>query len=263
MTTSNDNGFTEGLLIDPVFRQHAEDRAIDDAAWQAWGMNRIFDLQELQKQQEAQPDPEQLRLQELAAERQKTLDQVREQGYKDGHAKGLAEGLQQGQQEGYKEGHQQGLDDASALTASYQARLLALGEEAAKQYAGLEQTMGQGLIELGLSIARHIIGQELKQHPEHIIPLVKQAISQPPGMREAMEVRLHPGDLALIEQSGQIPPSDHIRLIADNDMVQGGWIVRTAYGEINATLQNRWAQAVASLGITPASVPPPGKPPHD
>ena len=83
------------------------------------------------------------------------------------------------------------------------------------------------------------------------------------GMREAMEVRLHPGDLALIEQSGQIPPSDHIRLIADNDMAQGGWIVRTAYGEINATLQNRWAQAVASLGITPASVPPPGKPPHD
>jgi len=232
---------------------------MDNTGWSPWQMDKIIDPETLRKQQDikqAEPDPELVRQQQLEQERKNTLQQAQEQGYATGHAEGLAAGNKEGYDAGYERGYNEGLAAAAKLTASHQARLLALAEQAQQQYANLDSSMGQALIELATTIAHHVIGQELKQHPEHIIPLVKQAITQPPGVSQAMEVQLNPDDLALIEQSGQLPLPEHIRLKADPDIKAGGWYVQTAYGEINASLQTRWAQAIASLGMTPPKAEP-------
>ncbi len=241
------------MVADPVFSKNTAKQATNGNAWSPWKMDRIIDPETLKKQQEkrkAEPDPEQLRQQQLEQERASTLQKAQEHGYATGHAEGLAAGNKEGYDAGYEQGYNEGLAAAAELTASHQARLLALADQAQQQYAHLDASMGQALIELATTIARHVIGQELKQHPEHIIPLVKQAISQPPGVSQAMEVQLNPEDLELIAESGQLPLPEHIRLKADADVERGGWYIQTAYGEVNATLQTRWAQAIASLGIT-------------
>lgn len=254
MITSRPKNLPDALVLaDPVFKKNTTQPAMNEAGWSPWRMDTIVDPETLKKQQEiqqAKPDPELLRQQQLAQERKNTLQQAQEQGYATGHAEGLAAGHKEGYDAGYEQGYNEGLAAAAELTASHQARLLALAEQAQEQYTHLDTSMGQALIELATTIAHHVIGQELKQHPEHIIPLVKQAITQPPGVSQAMEVQLNPEDLDLIAKSGQLPLPEHIRLKADSGIERGGWQVQTAYGEINASLQTRWAQAIASLGIS-------------
>ena len=253
MITSKPDKLPETLVLaDPVFKKKAGQPSVNETGWSPWRMETIVDPETLRKQQEqkqAAPDPELVRQQQLEQERRNTLQKAQEQGYATGHAEGLAAGNKEGYDAGYERGYSEGLAAAAELTASHQSRLLALAEQAQQQYANLDASMGQALIELATTIARHVIGQELKQHPEHLVPLVRQAITQPPGVNQAMEVQLNPKDYALIEKSGQLPLPGHIRLKADPNIEQGGWYVQTAYGEIDATLQTRWAQALASLGL--------------
>ncbi|MFA5702029.1 MAG: flagellar assembly protein FliH [Advenella sp.] len=253
MITSKPNNLPKAMVLtDPVFKKKAEQPSMNETGWSPWRMDTIVDPETLRKQQEqqqAEPDPELVRQQQLEQERKNTLQKAQEQGYATGHAEGLAAGNKEGYDAGYERGYNEGLAAAAELTASHQARLLALAEQAQQQYANLDASMGQALIELATTIARHVIGQELKQHPEHLIPLVRQAITQPPGINQAMAVQLNPEDYALIEKSGQLPLPEHIRLKADPNIEPGGWYVQTAYGEIDATLQTRWAQVLASLGL--------------
>lgn len=253
MITSKPKHLSDTLVLaDPVFKKNAEQPPIDGSGWSPWKMETIVDPETLRKQQaqqQAEPDPELVRQQQLEQERRNTLQKAQEQGYATGHAEGLAAGNKEGYDAGYEQGYTEGLAAAAKLTASQQARLLALAEQAQQQYASLDASMGQALIELATTIARHVIGQELKQHPEHLIPLIRQAITQPPGVTQAMQVQLNPEDYELIEKSGQLPLPDHIRLKADPGIEPGGWYVQTAYGEIDATLQTRWTQALASLGL--------------
>lgn len=198
------------------------------------------------------PDPSKLR-QEIQKLREVAQTRGQAEGYTAGHAQGLAMGLKEGNEQGHAEGYAAGLE-AGHKAGNEQARqateqLLTLADECAASIASIEQEMGQALISLSIRIAEQVLRSTLDQQPEKILDLIRD-ITHIDGEKDAiLKLRLNPADIDLVQKYLQQEPSiGQWRLSPDPAIERGGCVAETSLGDIDATLQTRWARVIASLG---------------
>lgn len=133
----------------------------------------------------------------------------------------------------FQEGYQEGL---KALNK----HLLTLDHELKE----IRQEVQKSLLPLALKAARKIMGEELRLHPERIVDIVLNAL-KPITQHKRVTIYVHKNDLQILEENRPkikkiFEHLDSFSLQERADIEQGGCIIETEAGIINAQLENQW-----------------------
>ena len=158
---------------------------------------------------------------------------ARQSGYQDGYRDGLAA------LEGFKQ------SVASQITAQVGVLMGTLG----RQLDAMEKDMARCLAESATQLAEQIVRSEISQRPELVQAVAREATEALLRSASQITLRVHPDDLALVaDGAGDVLEARGARLIADKSITRGGCLVESDIGKVDATIQARWRQCVASLG---------------
>lgn len=153
--------------------------------------------------------------------------------------------LQEASAAGHAQGLAQGMAQAADRVAALERLLATLGEHAGRH----EQQLADEVLDLALLFARQMVGQAVNARRELVLPIVASALSQLPQATRQIELRLNPGDVALVRS---VIPADHpgppLSIMPDPRVDAGGCIVDTDQASVDATLASRWRRLLASLG---------------
>lgn len=160
--------------------------------------------------------------------------------------------------QGYDEGFVRGLADGEAeawrqFEAAHQSALIAFVEDlnvrADRLDAAFHDWCGllEGpLAELAVVIAARIVARELKSHPETVLDITKQAVGEVTHSKEA-RIRVNPFDseLVRVHKDSLLAASGGLRHveIVDDPTIQGGCVIETEGGSIDARIESMIEQA--------------------
>ena len=143
----------------------------------------------------------------------------------------------------WEEGHAAGLEAARAELAPAVSALhaAAIGVEAARDDAAAEAE--RAAVDLALRIAEQVVRAAIEVEPARVLDIVSGALRRLME-RERVVVLVNPDDLDLVrERSGEVIAPlggiEHCEVQADRRVARGGAMVRTADGEVDATLPTK------------------------
>lgn len=155
--------------------------------------------------------------------------------------------------DGYREGHREGLEagrrEALADMAPRIARMDELLTALMTDLARVDRELAKDVVQLGLAVARNLVGASLQVRPELVQDCVEEALRHVAHATGAVNLTVHPDDAALVKgllEASSRSASWSIR--EDETIARGGCRVETAGGEIDATLESRWHRTTAALG---------------
>jgi flagellar assembly protein FliH len=157
------------------------------------------------------------------------------------------------QAEGFAAGHRDGLE-AARREAMVEANVRAarLDEMVASLTADLkrvDQELAQEVVQLGLAVARKLVGEALRVRPEMVRQSVEDALRHVAHIRGPITLAVNPADAPIVRSYLETsPPVDGWSLREDSAIAAGGCRVETAAGEVDATLAQRWHRITAALG---------------
>jgi len=170
-------------------------------------------------------DPAELHAQEVRAARQS--------GYQDGYRDGLVA------LEGFKQSF------AAQTTTQVGALVRSVGE----QLDALQQEMARAIAATAAGLARQVLRAELEARPERVAIVAEQALDALLLSARHIVLRVHPDDHALIAgASAEAIAARGARIVADAQIGRGGCRVESDIGLVDATIDERWRRAAASLG---------------
>lgn len=143
--------------------------------------------------------------------------------------------LQEARDQGYNEGRAEGATELAEVVANAAGRMLHIEAQIIPQ-----------LKELAVKIARKVLGKELEFHPEAIVAIVKQALSDKARQRREIFLRVNPEDLAMIREHKSellevLSRAKEIGIREDPDVARYGVIIETDAGTIDAQLETQLA----------------------
>jgi flagellar assembly protein FliH len=166
-------------------------------------------------------------------------EQVREQARREGEAAGRAEGLA----------------DARAQTAQAVAALTEAATAIEALRAEVVAALESQSAELALALAEHIIAGAVEIAPERVIDVTRGALRRLTE-RHRVIVVVNPADLELVSHSAsslqhELGGIDHLDVQADRRIGRGGALVRTEYGELDASIaaQLQTAREIIASGL--------------
>lgn len=135
---------------------------------------------------------------------------------------------------GYEEGRQEGVAEFSQGIVENNQRVDVLLEQAEEQ-----------LLRLASGIAEKILGQELEQNHDAMVAIVRRAIA-PMNRKKAITIRIHPKDREILELHRQdlletMVNGGHVNFQTDPAIRQGGCLVETEHGSVDARLETQLA----------------------
>jgi flagellar assembly protein FliH len=145
---------------------------------------------------------------------------------------------------GYEEGYQLGIEDGTSFAQQqYQTQLqkaASVLEQAFQEKASIIQEAEPFVIELTTEIAKKVLQQELKTHPESLIHLIKETLSSV-YETSSLSIGVAPEDFSFVQkQREQLMAIDsghiEVKVIPDYSIEQGGCVIRTSSGSIDARI---------------------------
>lgn len=191
------------------------------------------------------------------AECQAALNHERERARAAGHAEGLQagreqgreEGYQQGREVGYADGHASGLEAGDAQVRSTLASLEQVVEQCSAAVSSMHSAATPALLNLALAVARQVIRAEITSRPQLIADVVRQVLEAETAAPCSATVHLHPDDAAQVQQHvGESLAEHQWRIATDDTLERGGCVVRSVYGDLDASLQTRWRRVCEAAG---------------
>ena len=169
-------------------------------------------------------DPEEIveeRIQARLAEQEERHQIEKEQAYRSGFEDGRDMGLREGTKEGQE-----------AVTA-----FSSVAERLQAEWKALEKQLERALLTLSTSMARKIVGEELRLNEAVLARTIKQAVAHLVDPK-AFVLKLHPED---VEKIRRLRPewSDTIHLESDPRIGPGGCMIETGAGGVDARLERQ------------------------
>ncbi len=166
-----------------------------------------------------------------------------------------AEQLKAARQQGYQDGYRDGMVALDGFKQSYAQQTTAqIGTLVANLTAaldGLQQDMAQGVAAIATELARRVVRHELAAEPERIARVATEAIDAMMLSAKHMVLRVHPDDLAFVQAGcAEQLAARGARVVADSAVTRGGCRVESDIGGVDATVEERWRQAIARIGAT-------------
>lgn len=163
---------------------------------------------------------------ELEQMQQQARDEAAQAGYAEGQQRGYADGLQQATRE-----NQMLVELANVLTQK------------------VDDLVVQEITGLALDVARQVIQQAVKVHPDLLQTAVREAINSLPVFNQAAHVILNPEDATMIrERMGDQLSHTGWKILEDVRMERGDARLETANSQVDVTLATRWERVVAAMG---------------
>lgn len=146
------------------------------------------------------------------------------------------------QRQAHEEGYQAGF-------AAGSQRIAALLNTLTQAMQQTDQEIAQELLNLSIEVARQMVQQELKIHPEILLNTIREAIGSLPHFSQGAHIVLHPEDAAMLRASmGEQLSHSGWKIFEDSLIERGGARIETAHSQIDATVANRWKRIVSSIG---------------
>ncbi|OYW31850.1 MAG: flagellar assembly protein FliH [Methyloversatilis sp. 12-65-5] len=157
-----------------------------------------------------------------------------------------ADELEKLQADAHREGYAAGYEEGTARVRMEAMRLHSVIEQLEEALASLDTEVAQGVLHLGVEIARQVVRQAIAVKPEVIVAVVREAINQLPHQHTA--VYLNPDDASLVRSHAgdQLAHAGH-RIFEDTNIARGGCKVEAGGSHIDATLATRWTRIVEAL----------------
>ncbi|VVE16483.1 flagellar assembly protein FliH [Pandoraea terrigena] len=204
------------------------------SAWQRWEMASFDPPPPPPPPQPLPPNPldDPALAQQIAAWREEARAEGHAQGYATGHAEGYAAGQAAGQRD---------VDTRAAQLAD-------IAHGFGNAVNAIDREVAEPLLGLALDIARQALRQTLTMHPETLLPIVRDLLSNDP-VTGSPRLLLHPEDVALVEAHvGAELRAAGWAVRADPAIERGGCKAEAASGEVDATVATRWQRVMAALG---------------
>lgn len=134
---------------------------------------------------------------------------------------------------GYDDGYQEGLIQLNE-------QILGLDNEKKR----LRHEMNQLILPLALKAAKKIVAGELKAHPETIVNIVLQALV-PVMQSHHITIYVNKADKEIVEAAKsrlkeKLDQLESLTIKERDDVSEGGCMIETESGIINATIENQW-----------------------
>lgn len=182
--------------------------------------------------------------------------------FQEARAEGLALGREAGQAEGFAAGFQQGMRDATSRKELLESLINSL----ARPLTQSDEQVSRELLALALEIARFVIRAEIRQQPERLLDVIREAMNGLPVNATQVQVILHPEDAHLFRAEMPDMEAEGVRVLEDANMERGGcriladsagkvfperrWHTRKmvhAESEVDARIEQRWREALNAL----------------
>lgn len=149
--------------------------------------------------------------------------------------------------EGFNDGYTAGAADARATVDPAAAALHAAAAELASLRGDVADRAERAAVELALSIAEQVVHAAIAADPELVVDAVRGALRRLIE-RDRVLVLVHPDDLDVVREHAdrlvaELGGIEHCGVEADRRVGRGGAIVRTAEGEVDATLETKLGRA--------------------
>ncbi|HTP96757.1 MAG TPA: flagellar assembly protein FliH [Burkholderiales bacterium] len=151
----------------------------------------------------------------------------------------------QAYKEGYAAGYQEGRNRAHAEAM----RVAALAQGIERALSSIDQQVAENLLACALAVAKQLVRQGLRVHPEIVLAVVREALAFVPPFTQQARLVLHPEDAQMVRAHlGEHLAATACAIVEDPSIERGGCRVETSGCEVDATLATRWQQIVATLG---------------
>ncbi len=132
-----------------------------------------------------------------------------------------------------KEGYQEGLEQLNA-------NIIGLDQEKKR----LRHEMNKLILPLALKAAKKIVAKELETNPETIVDIVLQALS-PVLQNHRITIWVSKTDKEILETEKtrikeKLEQVESLSIKERDDVAEGGCIIETESGIINASIENQW-----------------------
>lgn len=166
------------------------------------------------------------------------------------HALGFEQGKQAGLQAGFQAGQQAGYNEGRARAQAEAAQIHAVAQAAQTALQGLGDTLAHKTVALASAIAQKILQREIQDCPDHLLEVVREALTLLPDSASRVRIIVNTADVELVRAalSGNAHLADYA--VAGADEVQrGGCRIVSPAGEIDATLATRVSRVLEALGM--------------
>ena len=164
-----------------------------------------------------------------------------------------AQQVRAARQSGYQDGYRDGLVALEGFKQSFAAQTTtqvgALVRSVGEQLDAMQQEMARAIAATAAALARQVLRAELEAHPDRVAIVAEQALDALLLSARHIVLRVHPDDHALIAgASAEAIAARGARIVADAQVGRGGCRVESDIGLVDATIEERWRRAAASLG---------------
>jgi len=174
-------------------------------------------------------------VQELEDLEQRTYDEA----FAKGHAEGRAQGLAAAERE-MRPQIQQLQERVARLDAIINSMVRPLDE--------LDPEVEDQLLQLALTIGRHLVRRELRIDPSQVIAIIRETVALLPASARDVRVHLHPEDAAVVREKLAAPVGERAWTIAEDPVMgRGGCRVSTETAQIDARLDTRIGSVISAL----------------
>jgi len=170
-------------------------------------------------------------------QRQALIEAAREEGFSQGWEQGHAKGLAQG--------HSEGVAMGQAEVQRLSGQLQAIIDNFTYPLRRLENEVVTALGTLAVRIAGYLVRRSYMARPALMQALVNEAVQAANSDNSALEIRLHPDDVAALKPLLNVDANQH--LVADNHLQRGDVRVHAASVRIDGSVDSRLDQVIAHL----------------
>ena len=168
------------------------------------------------------------------------LEQVQSQAYK--------EGFERGKKDGFAHGHKEAMAGAKNEISQKAAQMDELLSALNTPFKELDEQVERELVSLTISMVRQLVRREVKLDPNHIIGVVREALSLLPVSARNISLVLHPEDAKLVREIFDVSDKElGWSIVEDPVLGRGGCKVITDTSQIDATLESRLAAMITTL----------------
>lgn len=158
------------------------------------------------------------------------------------------EAARDGHKEGFAKGHEAGVQAARAEMSTQVARLESFLTYLCEPVAQVDEEIEQQLLLLAMTVARELIGHELKTDAARVAAGVRGAVEALGAVEREVRVVVHPDDHRLLrsgDNESDMEPG--WQFIEDASVTPGGCRVLCGSSVVDATLERRLAEIVGAV----------------
>ena len=150
-------------------------------------------------------------------------------------------------QQAYREGIEAGYAQGASQVRAEAERVASIAGQLEQELGALEQNVAGDLVRLALTLARALVRESLKVHPELVEAIVRESVRDLPPFNQGARIRLNPEDTHLIGKHLGAEGGAQWVIIEDPAIARGGCRIETPNCEIDATLETRWQKLTTAL----------------